>query len=74
MLTGQPPMPPAACAECGDDAQEEGGDSRGNPEGIGAGPSTSDDVRCKVVPPSYKLIYNPINCRYIYHKSYLLEL
>ena len=28
----------------------------------------------KVVPPSYKLIYDPINCRYIYHKSYLLKL
>ena len=25
-------------------------------------------------PPSYKLVYNPINYRYIYHKSKLLEL
>ena len=28
----------------------------------------------KVVPPSYKLIDNPSNYRYNYHKSYLLEL
>ena len=34
-----------------------------------------DIIIYKVVPPSpsYKLIYNSINCRYIYHKSYLLE-
>ena len=25
-----------------------------------------------VVPPSYKLVYNPINYRYIYHKSWLI--
>ena len=26
-------------------------------------------VMLKVVPPSYRLVYNPINYRYIYHKS-----
>ena len=28
-----------------------------------------EQAPCQVVPPSYKLVYNPINYRYIYHKS-----
>ena len=39
-----------------------------------AGGFWDDDITTGWCPPSYKLVYNPINYRYIYHKSKLLEL